>query len=42
VIVSDGSLFPGDKVALVGAQQLQIALKNKSGGAPDPHAGHSH
>jgi cobalt-zinc-cadmium efflux system membrane fusion protein len=42
VIVSDGSLFPGDKVALTGAQQLHIAIKNKSGGAPDPHAGHSH
>jgi multidrug efflux pump subunit AcrA (membrane-fusion protein) len=42
VIVSDGSLFPGDRVALTGAQQLQVAIKNKSGGAPDPHAGHSH
>jgi membrane fusion protein, heavy metal efflux system len=42
VIVSDGSLFPGDRVALTGAQQLQVAIKNKSGGAIDPHAGHSH
>lgn len=42
VIASDGSLFPGDLVALKAAQQLQVAVKNKSGGAPDPHAGHSH
>lgn len=42
VIANDGSVFPGDMVALTGAQQLQVAIKNKSGGAPDPHAGHSH
>jgi multidrug efflux pump subunit AcrA (membrane-fusion protein) len=42
VIANDGSIFPGDHVALSGAQQLQIALKNKSGGAIDPHAGHHH
>jgi membrane fusion protein, heavy metal efflux system len=42
VIANDGTLFPGSWVAVSGAQQLQIALKNKSGGAPDPHAGHNH
>jgi multidrug efflux pump subunit AcrA (membrane-fusion protein) len=42
VIANDGSLFPGDTVALSGAHQMQVALKNKAGGAPDPHAGHSH
>lgn len=42
VIAQDGSLFPGDTVALTGAQQMQMALKNKAGGAPDPHAGHNH
>ncbi len=42
VIANDGSLFPGDKIALTGAHQMQIALKNKSGGGVDPHAGHSH
>lgn len=42
VIANDGSIFPGDHVALAGAQQMQIALKNKSGGAIDPHAGHNH
>ncbi len=42
VIANDGALFPGDVVALRGAHQLQMAVKNKSGGAIDPHAGHSH
>lgn len=42
VIANDGALFPGEMVAISGAQQLQIAIKNKSGGAPDPHAGHNH
>jgi multidrug efflux pump subunit AcrA (membrane-fusion protein) len=42
VIANDGSLYPGDTVAQSGAQQLQLALKNKSGGAIDPHAGHNH
>lgn len=42
VIANDGSLFPGDQVVLAGAQQMQLALKNKSGGGIDPHAGHNH
>jgi len=42
VIANDGAIFPGDYVAVRGAHQLQLALKNKSGGAIDPHAGHSH
>lgn len=42
VIANDGSLFPGDQVALKSAHQLQMALKNKSGGGVDPHAGHNH
>ncbi|QDT66801.1 efflux RND transporter periplasmic adaptor subunit [Calycomorphotria hydatis] len=42
VIENDGSLFPGDVVALRGAHQMQMALKNKSGGGVDPHAGHNH
>ncbi|MEX2139096.1 MAG: efflux RND transporter periplasmic adaptor subunit [Pirellulales bacterium] len=42
VIASDGSLYPGDEVALNAAHQLLVALKNKSGGGIDPHAGHSH
>jgi hypothetical protein len=42
VIDNDGSLFPGDVIAMRGAHQMQMALKNKSGGAVDPHAGHNH
>ncbi len=42
VIKNDGSLFPGDIVAQRGAHQLQMAIKNKSGGGADPHAGHNH
>lgn len=42
VIAGDGSLFAGDVVALRGAHQMQMALKNKSGGGVDPHAGHNH
>ncbi|MGE3410155.1 MAG: efflux RND transporter periplasmic adaptor subunit [Pirellulales bacterium] len=42
VVANDGSLFPGEAIALSAAQQLQLALKNKSGGAIDPHAGHNH
>lgn len=42
VVANDGSVFPGDVVARVGAHQMQMALKNKSGGGVDPHAGHSH
>lgn len=42
VVANDGSLFEGDVVALTGAHQMQMALKNKSGGAVDPHAGHNH
>ncbi|QDT56546.1 hypothetical protein Pan44_46020 [Caulifigura coniformis] len=42
VVANDGSLFPGDVVALRGAHQMQMALKNKAGGGVDPHAGHNH
>jgi len=42
VIANDGSVFPGDIVAMSGAHQLQMALKNKAGGGADPHAGHNH
>ncbi len=42
VIANDGSIFPGDIVAISGAHQLQMALKNKAGGGVDPHAGHNH
>lgn len=42
VIANDGSVYASDVVALRGAHQLQMALKNKSGGGIDPHAGHTH
>ena len=42
VIANDGAIFPGDVVARRGAHQMQMAIKNKAGGAIDPHAGHSH
>jgi multidrug efflux pump subunit AcrA (membrane-fusion protein) len=42
VVANNGSLFPGDVVAGQGAYQIHLALKNKSGGAIDPHAGHTH
>lgn len=42
VIENDGALFPGDVVALRGAHQMQMAIKTKSGGGIDPHAGHNH
>ncbi len=42
VIENDGTVFPGTIVAARGAYQMQLALKNKAGGAIDPHAGHNH
>jgi multidrug efflux pump subunit AcrA (membrane-fusion protein) len=42
VVANDGVLFPGDRIAMSAAQQLQLALKNKAGGGIDPHAGHNH
>lgn len=42
VIPRKGGLSPGSVVALRGAHQMQMALKNKAGGGVDPHAGHTH
>ncbi len=42
VIANDGSIKPGTTIAISGAHQLQMALKNKAGGGADPHAGHNH
>jgi hypothetical protein len=42
VLASDGSIHPGDIIALNSAQQLQFALKNQSGKNTDRHAGHVH
>jgi len=42
VIANDGALCPGVMISQSAAHQMQVALKNKSGGAVDPHAGHNH
>ena len=42
VIANDGTLRIGSQVARSAAHQMQLALKNKSGGGVDPHAGHNH
>lgn len=42
VVANDGSLQTGVTVVASGAQQLHLAIKNRSGGAIDPHAGHHH
>jgi multidrug efflux pump subunit AcrA (membrane-fusion protein) len=42
VIANDGDLHLGAMVAVSSAHQVQLALKNKSGGGVDPHAGHNH
>ncbi|XZE44375.1 efflux RND transporter periplasmic adaptor subunit [Pirellulaceae bacterium SH467] len=42
VIENDGSIYPGDIIAMRSAHQMQMAMKNKSGSAVDPHAGHNH
>lgn len=42
VIAADGAVAVGDVLAAKGAYQMHLALKNKSGGGVDPHAGHSH
>jgi multidrug efflux pump subunit AcrA (membrane-fusion protein) len=41
-IKDDGSIRPGQSIAVTAAHQLQMAMQNKSGGAIDPHAGHNH
>ena len=42
VVADDGSVLPGETVAVTAAHQLQMAMRNAAGGAPDPHAGHRH
>ncbi len=42
VIANDGTLTLGKMVIVSGAYQVHLAMKNKAGGAPDPHAGHNH
>ncbi len=42
VIANDGALKIGATIAVSAAHQMQLALKAKSGGGVDPHAGHNH
>ena len=42
VVVENDPKLLGSTIALAGAYQMQLALKNKSGGGIDPHAGHQH
>jgi membrane fusion protein, heavy metal efflux system len=42
VIANDGALRLGATIAATSAHQMQLDLKNKSGGGVDPHAGHNH
>ncbi len=42
VVANDGALKLGKIVAARGAYQLHLALKNRSTGGVDPHAGHTH
>ena len=42
VIANDGALRIGATVAASSAHQMLLALKNKTGGGVDPHAGHNH
>lgn len=41
-IKNDGQVWPGQTIAVTGAHQLQMAMKNQTGGSIDPHAGHNH
>lgn len=41
-IAAGGQLWPGQAIVTEGAHQLQMAFKNRGGGAIDPHAGHHH
>jgi membrane fusion protein, heavy metal efflux system len=42
VVANDGALASGKTVIVSGSYQVHLAMKNKAGGAPDPHAGHNH
>lgn len=42
VLKNDGSLFPGDEIAMNQAYQIHLALKQQQGSGVDLHAGHNH
>ncbi|OYW24805.1 MAG: hypothetical protein B7Z55_01125 [Planctomycetales bacterium 12-60-4] len=42
VLRNDGSVFPGDEIAMNQAYQISLALKKQQGSGVDMHAGHNH
>lgn len=42
VVVENDNTLVGTTIAMSGAYQMQLALKNKANGGVDPHAGHNH
>lgn len=42
VLANDGSVFPGDEIAINQAYAIQLAIKKKQGSGVDMHAGHNH
>lgn len=42
VLANDGSIYPGDEIALNQAYALNLALKKAAGSGVDLHAGHNH
>ena len=42
VVVEDRGNLVGSTLAMSGAYEMHLALKNQAGGGVDPHAGHSH
>ncbi|NLF08537.1 MAG: HlyD family efflux transporter periplasmic adaptor subunit [Pirellulaceae bacterium] len=42
VLADDGAIRPGATVAVAGAYQIHLALKQQSSAPADPHAGHNH
>jgi membrane fusion protein, heavy metal efflux system len=42
VIAENGRVKAGEQYVMEGAYQMHLAIKNQSGGAADPHAGHTH
>ncbi len=42
VVANDGAIFAGDALAMRGAHQMQMALRNKASGGTSAHHGHTH
>ena len=42
IVIEDDGRLVGSTLAMSGAYEMHLALKNQAGGGVDPHAGHSH